>query len=534
MTEYYNHSFYNNYASMPYHGNKQSLRDMGHTIYHSAHNYETSIYYHHRQRSRYETTDMQSGSSRRPNARPTTMRPAGRPKATVRSSQPRPATEADRILARIPVGYSLKNWDPTETPIILLGSVFDANSLGKWIYDWTVYHYYPRSPISLVAADLWLLLIKIAGKISSAENHFHRIDTTENREMVQEFLDSGYRIWDRLKKLLKVCEDHMWKAHKRDSSKQSSSNDGGLQSSKHQNKSENGENDQTSPCKDKRAEEGGSKVKDSIDVHTRDQQTSDNESRHVQAVQESIMVKPEAGKPSAQSHAADNDLEDRKRGKQKSRESKGAKRVQLGVSSGIAFVEAIFGRDKELERTEKLMAYMTLWNGRFDANCDEILRPRSVKQTVRRERRSSIELRGYERFRSTTPKARTIDVDSVASQNKTRTRSSTPKRRSIHTDPRAAPRDHNTLEVVEASSTTIVEQSPSPFDSEQQQLDAAKLSNEWESWAPGAKKKKKKKKSMEPVTEDSNSQPEIVEPIKDLEDRGDPSLHEVSLSTQSD
>jgi hypothetical protein len=29
--------------------------------------------------------------------------------------------------------YSSKNWDPTALPIILLGSVFGANSLGKWI-----------------------------------------------------------------------------------------------------------------------------------------------------------------------------------------------------------------------------------------------------------------------------------------------------------------------------------------------------------------------------------------------------------------
>lgn len=45
----------------------------------------------------------------------------------------REATEADATKHRIPKGYSLKNWDPTEEPILLLGSVFDANSLGKWI-----------------------------------------------------------------------------------------------------------------------------------------------------------------------------------------------------------------------------------------------------------------------------------------------------------------------------------------------------------------------------------------------------------------
>ena len=36
--------------------------------------------------------------------------------------------------------------EPAEEPIVLLGSVFDANSLGKWIYDWTVYHHGASSP----------------------------------------------------------------------------------------------------------------------------------------------------------------------------------------------------------------------------------------------------------------------------------------------------------------------------------------------------------------------------------------------------
>jgi hypothetical protein len=36
-----------------------------------------------------------------------------------------------RGITGIPIGYSVKSWDPTERPIIRLGSVFDANSLGK-------------------------------------------------------------------------------------------------------------------------------------------------------------------------------------------------------------------------------------------------------------------------------------------------------------------------------------------------------------------------------------------------------------------
>lgn len=56
------------------------------------------------------------------------------------------------------------------------------------------------------------------------------------------------------------------------------------------------------------------------------------------------------------------------------KESGGAKKVTMGKNSGCEFVDSIFGRDRELERTEKMMTGMRLWSMRFDANCDEILR----------------------------------------------------------------------------------------------------------------------------------------------------------------
>jgi len=185
-------------------------------------------------------------------------------------SSPRKATADDARQAGIPAGYSYKNWDPTEEPIILLGSVFDANSLGKWIYDWTVYYYGPATPMSDVAGDLWLLLIQLAGKVKRADNCIDRIRQEDNRELVEDFLESGERLWVRFKKLLKVCEDYMWKAAQRET---------------------------------------------------------------------------------------------------------GEKRpVTMGRNSGCEFVDSIFGRDRELDKTEKLMSAIRLWSMRFDANCDEILR----------------------------------------------------------------------------------------------------------------------------------------------------------------
>ena len=197
-------------------------------------------------------------------------KPQATPSKPTRPAPPaREATAADAARAGIPAGYSIKNWDPTEEPILLLGSVFDANSLGKWIYDWTVFHHGSATPMSEVAGDLWLLLIKLSGKMKRADECLPRIRSHDNHEMVDDFLVSGNRLWGRFKKLLKACEEYMWRVAKR---------------------------------------EGG----------------------------------------------------------------KGA--VKMGKNSGCEFVDSIFGRDRELEKTEALMQSIRLWIMRFDANCEGILK----------------------------------------------------------------------------------------------------------------------------------------------------------------
>jgi hypothetical protein len=179
------------------------------------------------------------------------------------------ATEADRIRCNIPTGYSLKNWDPTEKPFVLLSSVFDANTLGKWIYDWTCYAYGNGAPMTDSAGDLWLLLIQLAGKSKRAGERFDDIRQEENHELVEDFLESGERLWIRFNKLLKICESYMYRE---------------------------------------------------------------------------AQVKSGEKKPK-----------------------------NLGSDSGVVFVESMFGRDRELNSTEKLMANVRLWSMRFDANVDAIL-----------------------------------------------------------------------------------------------------------------------------------------------------------------
>jgi hypothetical protein len=235
--------------------------------------------YSHDQAPQYQyeqepTTPLKANQSRHRRASTATRPHPSPPKKSSPKASPskstRKATEDDARRAGIPAGYSYKNWDPTEEPITLLGSVFDSNSLGKWIYDWTVFYYGPATPMSDVAGDLWLLLIQLSGKVKRADECIEKIRQEESRELVEDFLESGERLWVRFKKLLKICEEYMWKAAKR----------------------ENGDK----------------------------------------------------------------------------------KPLSMGKNSGCEFVDSIFGRDRELDKTEKLMSAIRLWSMRFDANCDEILR----------------------------------------------------------------------------------------------------------------------------------------------------------------
>ncbi|KAI6351470.1 hypothetical protein MCOR25_009906 [Pyricularia grisea] len=133
----------------------------------------------------------------------------------------RPATQEDAKKHQIPEGYSLSHWDPLETPIILAGSVFDANSLGKWIYDWVAHvHSGPEGREMVgIAGELWLLLIQISGKIKRASEVMPDIRTLENREMVDDFIESGERLNDKLRRLLKRCEGPMLSSSKTGKSK---------------------------------------------------------------------------------------------------------------------------------------------------------------------------------------------------------------------------------------------------------------------------------------------------------------------------
>lgn len=129
--------------------------------------------------------------------------------------QVRRATLEDATKYKIPHNYSLQNWNPDKEPIILLGSVYDANSLGKWIYDWTHYRYGHLATETKVSGALWLLIILLARKLRASAKFISEsvgiesVEQGENKGMVEDFMENGEHLMERFRKLLKKCEKRM-------------------------------------------------------------------------------------------------------------------------------------------------------------------------------------------------------------------------------------------------------------------------------------------------------------------------------------
>ncbi|KAL9615787.1 MAG: hypothetical protein Q9160_009261 [Pyrenula sp. 1 TL-2023] len=294
---------------------------------------------------------------------------------------PKKASEEDAMKANIPAGYSTKNWDPTEAPIIVLGSVFDANSLGKWIYDWTVYLHGGSAPLVDVAGDLWLLLIKLSGKLKRSEEILPRIRSRDSQDMVEDFVESGMRLWAKLRDLIKKCELFMWKALKGQTSRRprkpwmsadvyATQSDDKLRGKWGRDEEPDRNKDQ--PAVEKRPQTTISEdSREMIQPVLQETEHAATQESHQQDLQE------------AQKHATQEATTKGVAGPNKQETQEAKPKVTSGAKSrdrnaGAEFVDSIFGRDRYLELTEKLMSSMRLWNMRFDANCEEILRKPSA------------------------------------------------------------------------------------------------------------------------------------------------------------
>jgi hypothetical protein len=102
----------------------------------------------------------------------------------------------------VPPGLNVREWDREERPIIVGGSVFDANSLGKWIFDWSCAVYGKGSPIADIAGDLWLALIRLAGRLGE-------LGCRRQSQVVVVLLREGEELWHKYVSLVDKCNKHM-------------------------------------------------------------------------------------------------------------------------------------------------------------------------------------------------------------------------------------------------------------------------------------------------------------------------------------
>jgi ubiquitin-protein ligase len=128
--------------------------------------------------------------------------------------KPRRATELDARANSIRPGYSLKHWNPSEKPILVLGNIFHAKSLGSWIYHWTKYQYGPNTPMSDMAGELWLLLAQLSDKSKRLDEILPKMRVSDDRDMMEDFSKSAEWSLEELKILLEVAGAHALYEHK--------------------------------------------------------------------------------------------------------------------------------------------------------------------------------------------------------------------------------------------------------------------------------------------------------------------------------
>ncbi|KAL1855671.1 hypothetical protein Daus18300_011052 [Diaporthe australafricana] len=121
----------------------------------------------------------------------------------------REPTIADANKHHILPGRCLRHWDPDEAPIMLLTSVLDSNSLGKWLLDQTARIYGEYDDMSDLAAEFWFEHIKLGGKLKQAKERLPKITDSSVRHRVEEFILFGDRLVNELDQRLKKCEQRV-------------------------------------------------------------------------------------------------------------------------------------------------------------------------------------------------------------------------------------------------------------------------------------------------------------------------------------
>jgi len=163
-----------------------------------------------------------------------------------------------------------------------------------------------------------------------------RILKEENRDMVADFIESGDRLMDKFKKLLKECETHALRAAKSWGKKKKEEEEQTAQvmtvessPNSDENATLKAQSDKILPAQSQSAGPSSIPSSTSLDPNLSSSTTSDEE----------VTIKEEeANVPESET------------------------KTMLGKIASIEFVDSLFERDRQLEATEKFMSSIRLWN----------------------------------------------------------------------------------------------------------------------------------------------------------------------------
>lgn len=133
----------------------------------------------------------------------------------------RNATPEDAAKHGIPPYYELYSWDPDEQPIVLCGAVYDSDTFGNWIRGWDVAANRPFATETKKSRELRWLMNKVSGKLRESTTFVSQsvgaesLEQVENKGMVEDFIESGQRLMERLQKLVRQCEKVMFDPDKK-------------------------------------------------------------------------------------------------------------------------------------------------------------------------------------------------------------------------------------------------------------------------------------------------------------------------------
>ncbi|KAG8159097.1 hypothetical protein KVR01_010758 [Diaporthe batatas] len=121
----------------------------------------------------------------------------------------REPTLADARKHHIAPGRCLKHWDPDKEPILLLTSVFDTFSLGKWALGQTARIYGEQDEMTDLATEFWLEHRDLGTNIKHAKSHLPQITDPGTHERVSQSITSGGQLVNQLGEVLKRCEQRV-------------------------------------------------------------------------------------------------------------------------------------------------------------------------------------------------------------------------------------------------------------------------------------------------------------------------------------